>query len=468
MRLRTHRLVSFDQRHLAAIQYELVPEEADTEIVISSEMMHREPLPGDGSDPRLAVGFAGRVLQPAGTRRDGLRAILSYTTRSSGLILGCGMDHVLEDRLPRFRRRAVAETISLPSYSRCGASAAGRSACGSIWPTITPRVAMRPRSGRRWPGRWIAQCRAASLSSWSGRRPARQRFWDRADVEVEGAAPRLQQVIRWNLFQLLQATERAEGARRRARGLTGRSYEGHYFWDMEIYVLPFLIYTQPRMARNLLKFRYDMLDRARARARELGHRGATFPWRTINGDEASAYYAAGTAQYHINAAIAYALRKYVEVSGDEEFLRGFGAEILVETARFWYDLGFFSDRQDGKFCIHGVTGPGRVHRRRQQQRLHQPDGPRKPVVRRATRWRRCGATHRRRSPRSRAAPLEPGEPAEWRGAADHMYVPWDERTRINPQDDSFLDREVWDIENTPKEKYPLLLHYHPLNSTATR
>jgi alpha,alpha-trehalose phosphorylase len=85
--------------------------------------------------------------------------------------------------------------------------------------------------------------------------------------------------------------------------------------------------------------------------------GATIPWRTIDGEEASAYFAPGTAQYHINADIAYALQKCVEVTGDDEFLRRYGAEILVETARLWCDLGFFSDRKDGRFCINGVTGP---------------------------------------------------------------------------------------------------------------
>ena len=111
------------------------------------------------------------------------------------------------------------------------------------------------------------------------------------------------------------------------------------------------------MARSILKFRYDQLDKARARARELGHPGATFPWRTIDGHEASAYYAAGTAQYHINADIVYAIRKYVEVTGDEAFLREYGAEILIETARFWVDLGGYIDRQERRFCINGVTGP---------------------------------------------------------------------------------------------------------------
>ena len=82
-----------------------------------------------------------------------------------------------------------------------------------------------------------------------------------------------------------------------------------------------------------------------------------FPWRTISGEEASAYYAAGTAQYHINADIMYTLRKYVQATGDEAFLRDFGAEMLVETARLWLDLGFYSGARGGKFCINGVTGP---------------------------------------------------------------------------------------------------------------
>src|SRR5690349_23977574 len=97
-----------------------------------------------------------------------------------------------------------------------------------------------------------------------------------------------------------------------------------------------------------------MLPQARERARLFGHRGAMFPWRTINGEEASAYYAAGTAQYHINADISYALAQYVAASGDRDFLMRAGVDILVETARMWADLGFW---QDSEFHIHGVTGP---------------------------------------------------------------------------------------------------------------
>ena len=123
-------------------------------------------------------------------------------------------------------------------------------------------------------------------------------------------------------------------------------------------MIPFLSYTLPEVARNVLHFRSLMLPAARDRAREMAQSGAMFPWRTINGEEASAYYAAGSAQVHINADVAYALMKYVRATGDEGFLVREGIDILVETSRMWADLGFWrSNGGDPSFHIHGVTGP---------------------------------------------------------------------------------------------------------------
>ena len=141
------------------------------------------------------------------------------------------------------------------------------------------------------------------------------------------------------------------------KAVTGGGYDGHYFWDTEVYVIPFLAYTSPDIARKLLRFRWRMLPAARRRATELSQRGALYPWRTINGDEASAYYAAGTAQYHINAAVAYALERYLDATGDVEFFVDEGAEMMVETARLWEDLGFYATDGDDSFHIHSVTGP---------------------------------------------------------------------------------------------------------------
>jgi alpha,alpha-trehalose phosphorylase len=286
-------------------------------------------------------------------------------------------------------------------------------------------------------------------------------FWEQSDIEVEGDL-KIQQALRFNLFHILQATARAEGAGIPAKGLTGHGYEGHYFWDTEIYVLPFLVYTAPRNAKNLLKFRYSVLDKARQRAREVNQRGALFPWRTINGEEASAYYAAGTAQYHINADIMYALKKYVEITGDEAFLHSEGAEMLVETARLWRDLGFFSESRNGRFCIVGVTGPDEYNTVVNNNTFTN-------LMARENLWF-AAATVRKLHDQYRdlfeALVHKTGvglhEVDEWERAAEMMYLPIDEKLGIHLQDEGFLERRPWDFTNTPAENYPLLLHYHPL------
>jgi alpha,alpha-trehalose phosphorylase len=287
-------------------------------------------------------------------------------------------------------------------------------------------------------------------------------FWRRSDIQISAQQPRAQQCVRWNLFQLIQASGRADNTGIAAKGLTSQTYDGHYFWDMEMYILPFLIYTAPRLARNVLQFRYSILDKARERARAVSQKGALFSWRTINGEEASAYYAAGTAQYHINAAIAHGIMKYVDVTGDKEFLYECGAEMLVETARLWFDLGFFSERKDGRFCIHRVTGPDEyttVVNNNTYTNLMARENLRAAAD--AVDQLRDGSPDFYRAMVRRTG-LEPGETAEWRRAADRMYIPFDERLGIHPQDDEFLDLKKWDFANTPPDKYPLLLYFHPL------
>jgi len=286
-------------------------------------------------------------------------------------------------------------------------------------------------------------------------------FWRRSDIQLIAAHPRAQQCIRFNLFQIIQAAARADGTGVCAKGLTGQAYEGHYFWDVDIYLMPFLTYTQPNIARNLLAFRYGMLDKARERARILNQKGALFPWRTINGEEASAYFAAGTAQYHINADIMYALKQYLTATGDEAFLDDMGAEMLAETARLWVDLGFFSTR-DNKYHIHSVTGPDE-YTAIVNNNLFTNLMARHNLLFAAKALRQM----RNRNPDRYAVfaekiGLEEQELAAWEKAGENMYIPYDEELGIHPQDDTFLDKEVWDFEATPDDRYPLLLYYHPL------
>ncbi|WP_104091785.1 glycoside hydrolase family 65 protein [Arthrobacter sp. GMC3] len=269
-----------------------------------------------------------------------------------------------------------------------------------------------------------------------------EQYWRRADIEVD-AQPEIQQAVRWNLFQLAQATARAGVSGIPAKGVSGSGYEGHYFWDQEIYLLPYLTYTNPTGARQVLQSRHAMLPDARVRAKELSVDGALFPWRTINGLEASAYYAAGTAQFHIAAAIAFATHRYQWASGDASFGQEMGAEILVETARMWMSLGFFG--KDGQFHIHGVTGPDEY-----------------TAVVNDNLYTNVMA---RFNLRAAAAVEYPGVSAQdrqlWHQAADRMALPFDTHLQVHSQDQDFMTLEPWDW-STPRAKYPLLLHFHPL------
>jgi alpha,alpha-trehalose phosphorylase len=477
VQIKLTRMVSFAERHVAGMSYEVTVLNAKASVVIVSEIVNHaaindsataDPMslgaaPPTEDDPRLAKSFKEQVLVHERTERSDLRVMMGYRTRSSRHSVGCAMDHVVETENVVTTNNAGVDHRGEVTFS--ASAEVGKPIRIIKFLTYHTSQSEMPAELRARAGRTLDRAMRDGFDALLGdQQRYMDDFWQRCDIQVSGPAanPRFQQCLRWNLFQLLQATARVENAGVPAKGLTGQAYEGHYFWDMEIYVMPFLIYTAPRIARNLLIFRHGMLDQARQRARDLNQRGALFPWRTISGEEASAYYAAGTAQYHINAAIAFAMKKYVDVTDDQEFLREYGAEILVETARLWYDLGFFSDRVGGKFCIHSVTGPD-------EYSTVVNNNTYTNLMARENLWYAAGVLDglREKSPEAYAAvahktKLNDAESAEWRRAADSMYVPYDERTKMNPQDDSFLEREVWDLKNTPKDKFPLLLHFHPL------
>ncbi|UCG13826.1 MAG: glycoside hydrolase family 65 protein [Deltaproteobacteria bacterium] len=466
--IKSRRLVSFQHRHLAAILYQVTVENGEAPVVISSELVNIRDEKRSGVDPRRAKGFAHRVLLPKLSYNKDLRVVAGYQTSNSRMTLGCGIEHAIETDC----------SFSYKSKSSDDGGKVVFSIDAQPGKPVQLTKYMTYHTSRSAPPEELCERAERTLDRaathgferiLAGQQQYLEDFWRRSDIQIEAdpdKTPRrieeVQQVVRWNLFQLLQASGRAEGAGVPVKGLTGNGYEGHYFWDTEIYVLPFLIYTAPRIARNLLKFRYSMLDKARQRARELNQRGALFPWRTISGEEASAYYAAGTAQYHINADIMYALKKYVNATGDKEFLYREGAEMLVETARLWSDLGFYSERKGGKFCIHGVTGPDEYNTVVDNNTFTN-------LMARENLWYAAETVNwlaKEQPARLRElvdrTDLDLSEVGEWERAADLMYIPFDETRGINPQDDSFLEKEVWDFENTPADKYPLLLHHHPL------
>lgn len=460
--VRSQRLVSLRHRHLAVISWEVTIENASAPVVVSSELFnHQDAHPSDEPehlDPRKAKGLTHRVLDPVLQQADETRLVLGYRAHNSGMTLACGVEHLVDTTSPYTVTSEATGDLAKVVY------------IVDAQPGVTFRLTklLSYHTSRSVPPGELADRvhRTLDRAATSGfaalatdQRIDFEKAWRRADVRV-ASHPQVQQAIRWNLFQLIQGTARAEGAGVPAKGLSSQAYEGHYFWDIEIYILPFLIYTQPRIARNLLRFRHSMLDLARQRAREVNQVGALFPWRTINGEEASAYFEAGTAQYHINAAVMHAVKKYVEVTGDDEFLLDWGAEMLLSTARLWLDLGFYAT--DDTFHIHGVTGPDEYTtvvndntytNLMAQLHLHYAAD--------VVDWLAEHHPGRYRALVDTVG-FGPDEAEAWRAAADAMFVPYNDDLGINPQDTNFLQKELWDYAATPPDKYPLLLNYHPL------
>jgi alpha,alpha-trehalose phosphorylase len=255
--------------------------------------------------------------------------------------------------------------------------------------------------------------------------------------------------VRVGMFHVLQAGLRGERQPIPAKGLTGPGYDGHTFWDTETYVLPVLTYTAPHAVRDALRWRHSTLDMARERARVLGRKGAAFPWRTIRGEETSGYWPAGTAAFHINADIADAVVRYFNATLDDDFDRDFGAELLIETARLWASLGHF-DPEHG-FRIDGVTGPdeytavvdNNVYTNLMAQRN----------------LREAAEAVKRQPDVAGRLDVASEEVDTWLRAASLMAVPYDTQRGVHMQSDAFTHHEEWDFANTPRENYPLLLHY---------
>ncbi|AFY58183.1 trehalose/maltose hydrolase or phosphorylase [Rivularia sp. PCC 7116] len=464
--IKSRRLISLEHRHLAAIEYEVTLLNAKAPVVISSEMENHKHKAANNHDPRKAKGFKGRVLNPKVNYCQEGRVLLGYVTNQTKIGLACGIEHEILTDCSYFYKSECSEDDGKAVFNIDALPGVPIKLIKYITYNTSPGHAIEELCTRAH--RTLDRAEKLGFEAiLASQQQYMDEFWHKSDIKIYGnpydtdatRALELQQAIRFNLFQILQASARAEGTGIPAKGLSGQAYEGQFFWDTEIYVLPFLIYTAPRIARNLLQFRYKMLDKARKRARQLNQKGALFPWRTINGEEASAYYAAGTAQYHINADIAYAIKKYVEITGDKDFLYNEGVEILVETARLWHDLGFF---QDGKFHIHGVTGPD------EYTTVVNNNAYTNLMARENLRYAAQTVQMLQNEDLERFSALLDRtnlalvEIEEWQKAVDNMYIPYDEAKGIHPQDDSFLSKKVWDFENVPRSKYPLLLNFHPL------
>lgn len=449
LRVEVRRMASFARRELFLMRYCVTSEGYRGAIRLTAVLDADVRNHAAANDPRVAAEPL-RCLRVDAVGLEGDTAYALATTLRSNLTLCCRVAQTC-DWLPMHVHTATSaetaftgalqpgERIELTQYA-CYADSRR---------TADPAGETLAR---------LAECREMGAERLEAEQAAYlETFWRDARVEIDGD-PACQQAMDFNLYELLQSTGTDGYSNVAAKGLSGEGYEGHTFWDSEIYVLPFFLWTRPDAARDMLRYRCETLERARANARSLGFaRGALYPWRTIDGDECSAYFPAGTAQYHIDGDIAFAFVQYWDATGDLAFMAECGAEVLVETARFWLELGHMAE--DG-FRIDCVTGPDEytclVNNNFYTNAVAQNN------LRGAVRALRSLTEAGLDGTVREATGVTDIEAEAFALAAERMYFPRDERNGISPQDDSFLQKKTLDLRAIPRDHFPLLLHYHPL------
>ena len=447
VRVRSTRLVSFVQRAVAAVCYEVEPVDQPARVVVQSVLTANEPVPSRTDDPRAAAALRAPLVAEYHAHDD-REVSLGHHTRASGLRIAAALDHVVEgppttvthsessDDLARVTvstELAPGETLRVVKLLAYG------------WSSRRSMPALRDQAD--------AALAAALRTGWDGlvgdQRAYLDDVWERADIQIEGDDV-LQQAMRFAIFQVVQAGARAERRAIPAKGLTGRGYDGHTFWDMETYVLPVLSYTVPSAARDALLWRHETMPLAEARARELGLAGAAYPWRTIRGEECSGYWPAGTAGFHVNADIGDAARRYISATGDRDFERREGLALLVATARLWQSVGHHD--AEGCFRIDGVTGP--------DEYSALGDNNVFTNLMAARNLRSAADAAARHRDAAAVLGVDDGEIESWRRSAASVVIPFDEALRVTSQSEGFTRYRRWDFERTTADEYPLLLH-HP-------
>lgn len=446
------RMTSFTQPSLFTIEYSVKAINCSPVLHFCSLHIGEVANYSNADDPRVAQD-AGKYLLPVDGQLIGEASYLTSRTSKSNQMICTGVAHKLSKEgavssdLSGHRaswkaelRLSEGETATLIKYSVF---------CDSVRYPDCSREAK------------LALARALSVplqDYYDAQRAYLKEFWDNCLLEIKGDAA-LTQAVNYNMYQLIQSAGKDEYGNIAAKGLSGEGYEGHYFWDTEIYIQPFFNLTQPSLTKNLIGFRYRTLKKACENARRMGHsKGALYPWRTISGEECSGYFPSGSAAYHINGDIAYSIVAYYLATKDLDFIAKMGAEIVFETARLWLDAGSY---YHGSFHINEVTGPDEYtclvnnnYYTNASAQFH---------LRWAVKFYKLLKEAGSLKALAEKIALSEEEIREFERAADHMYLPYDEELGINPQDDSFLQKKPWDFKNTPPEKFPLLLHFHPLH-----
>ncbi|MCP2253427.1 alpha,alpha-trehalose phosphorylase [Prauserella aidingensis] len=448
VRVRSERLVSFTQRAVVAIRYEVEPLDGAVQFVAQSDLLANEPIDAETGDPRVAAALEAPLHCEYMTAAD-YGAVLVHRTSRSGLRMAAAMDHEIEAPRGSDLRTDIAVEDDLARLTVAVDVAEGgclrlTKYLGYGWSAQRSIPALRSQVDAALAG--------ARQTGWEGllseQRQFLDDFWASADVELDGD-PELQQALRFSLFHVLQAGARGESRAIPGKGLTGPGYDGHAFWDSETFVAQVLTYTLPGAAGDALRWRHSTIDKARNRARQLGLRGTAFPWRSINGDECSAYWPAGTAAFHVNADIADAVARYLAATGDTDFERDHGTELLVETARLWMSLGHHDPH--GGFRIDGVTGPD-------EYSAIVDNNVYTNLMAQRNLFEAAASCSRQPDVAARLS-VSKHETGAWLAAARAMLVPYDDLLDVHPQAERFTEHARWDFRSTPASAYPLLLNF---------
>jgi alpha,alpha-trehalose phosphorylase len=433
---------------VAAILYEIEPLDGAAHFVLQSELVANEPSDGmPRNDPRSA-SILEAPLQSELFQHDGAKAVLIHSTRRSKLRMAAAMDHVTAaPRGYQVQSESVEDRarVSIIAQLKPGQKLRVAKFVTYGWSSTRSAPALQSQVD----GALVAAVSHGWRELATAQRNLLSEFWNGADVELKGD-PEIQFAIRFALFHVLQSAVRSEQRAIPAKGLTGPGYNGHTFWDTETYVLPVLTYTAPQTVADVLRWRHQTLDLAKARAAILGFKGAAFPWRTIRGEECSGYWPASTAAVHINADIADAVLRYTSATHDKVFEKTVGVELLVETARLWMSLGHYDMR--GRFRIDGVTGPD------EYSALADNNLYTNLMAQRNLRGA-AGAVERNPGGAKRLK-VRRREIDAWRKAAERVLIPYDETLAVHEQATEFTSHEHWDFKRTSPEQYPLFLNFH--------
>lgn len=426
-----------------------------------------------GSDPveriELRTGLGGHVDTEGRVHLEGLdqgvqgdMAWLATRTRRSGIEIGLAAR--LEVDGPKSVEWRAWDVRLRPTLV---ASFHG----GSGWARATKVAAYRTSREVEDPaGQARRELDAIARPAWDKLWPAHQRAWEEewraADVEIDGD-PEVQRAIRFNLYHLLIAAPRLEErATIGAKALSGFGYRGHAFWDTETFMLPFFTLARPPLARNLLSYRWQTLPAARRKAEQAGYRGAWYAWESAaTGEEVTPLWLpdpndprrlvriwTGDLQIHISADVAHAVWSYWKATGDDDFFRERGAEIVIETARFYSSRAEWNESMAG-YSFRDVMGPDEYHDHVDHNAY--TNGMARWNLRAAPaalEWLRAHTPDQGEGLARRLA-LQEGEPTTWHQQAEKMYLPVDPATgRIEQFAGYYARRQVDLSEYEPRRQ----------------